>query len=197
MRIINAEFVKSIVAYEEANSDDLPEICFVGRSNVGKSSMINSLVARKIARTSSTPGATRAINIFKVYYESRGERNQVIFSDFPGFGYSRVSKAESQNWKRMIEGYILKNKQIKQIVWIFDIRREMDPLDAMLMNWFFENGLGFCFVLTKSDKEKQGDLVRKKRFFDDYLKGMPIFLYSSKTGLGKKELLSFISSTFE
>ena len=195
MKILNAEFVKSIVAYEGANNDCLPEICFIGRSNVGKSSMINNLVSRKIARTSSTPGATRTINIFKVYYESKCERNHIIFSDFPGFGYSKVSKAESQNWKRMIEGYILKNKQIKQIVWIFDIRREMDQLDAMLMEWFFDNELEFCFVLTKSDKEKQGDLVRKKRFFNDYLKRTPVFLYSSKTGQGKKELLSFISCT--
>jgi len=197
MRILNAEFVKSVVAPEKVNNDSLPELCFIGRSNVGKSSIINSLTGRKIARTSSTPGATRVINIFKIRYESDGEKKDVIFSDFPGFGYSKVSRTESQSWQRMIERYILKNKQIKKIIWLFDIRREMDKLDVMLMEWFFDNELKFCFVLAKSDKEKQGDLTKKKRFFDDYLKGIPIFLFSSKTGQGKNELLSFISSSLK
>ncbi len=192
MRILNAEFIKSIITFKNANADSLPEICFVGRSNVGKSSMINSLAGRKIARTSSTPGATRLINIFKVCYESEGEKKGIIFSDFPGFGYSKVSRAESQNWKKMIEEYMVKNNNIKKIVWLYDIRREIDPLDTMLVEWFFSNKLKFCLVLTKSDKEKQGNLARKKQFFSEYLKGVPIFLFSSKTGKGKKELLAFL-----
>ncbi len=192
MRVLNAEFTKSIVTFKQAIGDSMPEICFVGRSNVGKSSMINSLAGQKIARTSSTPGATRVINIFKAHYESEGERKDIIFSDFPGFGYSKVSRAESQNWKKMIEEYIMKNNNIKKIVWLFDIRREIDPLDTMLVEWFYNNKLKFCLVLTKSDKEKQGNLARKKQFFSEYLKGIPVFLFSSKTGKGKKELLTYI-----
>ncbi len=192
MRILNAEFIRSIVTFEKVSTDSLPEICFVGRSNVGKSSMINNLAGRKIARTSSTPGATRIINLFKAHYESEGERKDIIFSDFPGFGYSKVSRAESQNWKKMIEEYILKNNNIKKIVWLFDIRRKIDPLDTMLVEWFFDNKFKFCLVLTKSDKEKQSNIARKKQFFSEYLKGVPIFLFSSKTGKGKKELLTYI-----
>lgn len=192
MKIIGAEFLKSIGASGRPDNNDMPEICFIGRSNVGKSSAINSLVARKIARTGSTPGATRTINIFRIYYESEGKRGGIMFSDFPGFGFSKVSKAESQGWQRMIEGYILKNKRIRKIVWLFDARRQMDHLDMMLMEWLSGNNLDFCFVLTKSDKEKQGDLIRKKRFFNDYFKEIPVFLFSSKTGKGKNELVSYL-----
>jgi GTP-binding protein EngB required for normal cell division len=92
----------------------------------------------------------------------------------------------------MIEGYILKNRRIRKIVWLFDVRRQMDHLDMTLMEWLNDNNLDFFFVLTKSDKEKQGDLIRKKRFFDDYLKGIPVFLFSSKTGKGKNELVSYL-----
>jgi GTP-binding protein len=197
MRILNAEFVKSIGLTGEIEDDYMPEICFMGRSNVGKSSMINSLVMQKIARTSSTPGATRTINIFKVYYESQGEKKYVIFSDFPGFGFAKVSKAMSHSWKTMMERYVSNNKRIKKLIWLFDVRREIDYLDEMVMEWIFNNKLEFCLVLTKSDKEKQGDLARKKRFFNNYFKGNPVFLYSSKTGQGKKELLSYLMSAIE
>lgn len=194
MRILNAEFVKSIVVYEEEISDLLPEVCFIGRSNVGKSSMINSLVARKIARTSSTPGATKLINIFTISYESGMEKKTVRFSDFPGFGFSRVSRAVSQSWQAMIENYILKNKKIRTIIWLFDIRRKIDELDEMLVEWLLENNLNFCVVLTKCDKETQSAIAKKKRLFDGYLKNRHVFTYSSKTGLGKKEILSYMAN---
>jgi GTP-binding protein len=194
MRILNSEFVKSIVVYEEANSGPLPEVCFIGRSNVGKSSMINSLVARKIARTSSTPGATKLINIFTVYYESNMVKKSVCFSDFPGFGFSKVSRSVSKSWQAMIENYILKNRKIKTIIWLFDIRREIDELDEMLIEWLFENNLEFCVVLTKCDKETQSVIAKKKRLFDTYLKNRHVFTYSSKTGLGKREILSYMAN---
>ena len=197
MKILNAEFVKSIVVYEEASNDPLPEVCFIGRSNVGKSSMINSLVMRKIARTSSTPGATKLINLFSIYYESKEKKKSVLFSDFPGFGFSKVSRAVSQGWQAMIENYILKNKNIRTIIWLFDIRREIDELDEMLIEWLLENNLTFCVVLTKCDKETQGAIAKKKRLFDTYLKNRHIFTYSSKTGLGKREILSYMANTIE
>jgi GTP-binding protein len=197
MRILNAEFVKSIVVYEETNDDLLPEVCFIGRSNVGKSSMINSLVARKIARTSSTPGATKLINIFTITYESEMVKKSVCFSDFPGFGFSKVSRAVSQNWQTMIENYILRNKKIRTIIWLFDIRREIDELDEMLIEWLLENNLNFCVVLTKSDKETQSVIAKKKRLFETYLKNRHVFTYSSKTGLGKKEILSYMVNAIE
>jgi GTP-binding protein len=197
MKILNAEFVKSIVVYEEANNDPLPEVCFIGRSNVGKSSMINNLVMRKVARTSSTPGATKLINIFNIYYESKKEKKSVLFSDFPGFGFSKVSRTVSRSWQAMIENYILKNKKIRTIIWLFDIRREIDELDEMLIEWLLGNNLKFCVVLTKCDKETQGAIVKKKRLFDAYLKNRQVFTYSSKTGLGKGEILSYMANSIE
>jgi GTP-binding protein len=197
MRILNAEFVKSIAVYEEANNDALPEVCFIGRSNVGKSSMINSLVMRRVARTSSTPGATKLINIFTISYESKMVRKSVCFSDFPGFGFSKVSRSVSKSWRAMIETYILKNKRIRTIIWLFDIRRELDELDEMLVEWLLENNLNFCVVLTKCDKETQGIIAKKKRFFDAYLKKRQVFTFSSKTGLGKREILSYMANAIE
>jgi len=195
MKILNAEFVRSIADARVLGPESVPEFCFIGRSNVGKSSLINNLVARKIARTSSTPGATRLINIFDVHYESMGERRHMVFSDFPGFGFSKVSRSVSRNWKSMIEGYVLKNKNIRRIIWLFDVRREMDDLDQTLLEWLLNNGFEFYFVLTKSDKDKQGNVAAKRKFFNEYFKGIPVLLYSSKTGQGKNELLSAIENT--
>lgn len=192
LRIVHAEFQKSVTAYSESAGSGIPEICFIGRSNVGKSSAINAIVGRKIARTSSTPGATRAVNLFDIIYGDRVTKKKALFSDFPGFGYSKVSKEESRRWQHLIESYILLNKDIRQIVWLFDIRREMDELDSMLFEWLTSNGLNFCFVLTKSDKETQSFVSKKKKSLEVSLKGTPVFTLSSKTGKGKLQLLSFL-----
>jgi len=97
----------------------------------------------------------------------------------------------------MIENYILKNKKIRTIIWLFDIRREIDELDEMLIEWLLENNLKFCVVLTKCDKETQSAIAKKKRLFDTYLKNRPVFTYSSKTGLGKREILSYMANAIE
>lgn len=192
MRIIGAEFVKSVSVVDTSQDVDLPEICFIGRSNVGKSSMINSLVMRRIARTSSTPGATRLINLFRVFCDVKGTRKKIVFSDFPGYGFSKVSKAVSQGWQAMIENYILNDKRIKSIVWLFDIRRDMDDLDRMLLEWLTINQLNVCFVLTKCDKEPQGVIARKKQLFSRYFKETPVIACSSKTGRGRSELIAYL-----
>jgi len=170
----------------------MPEICFIGRSNVGKSSLINALVAQRVARTSSRPGATRMINIYKVLYESLGKRNWIIFSDFPGFGYAKVSRSMAQGWQKMVEGYLSKNDRIKRIVWLLDVRREPDNLDQMLVEWLFSKGLPFTPVLTKVDKETQGNIVKKSRSFERFIDGKRPHLFSSRTGYGKKELLAHL-----
>ncbi len=193
MRIIDARYIKSVRAAKDAEVGDLPEICFVGRSNVGKSSLINALAAQRVARTSSRPGATRMINIYKVLYESRGRRGWVIFSDFPGFGYARVSREMAREWRRMVEGYLLTNDRIRRIVWLFDVRRDPDNLDSMLVEWFLAKRLPFSPVLTKVDKETQGNIARKRRSFEAFLNGARAHLFSSRTGHGKKELLLHIS----
>ncbi len=192
MRIIDARYLKSVRTPEDAEVGELPEICFVGRSNVGKSSLINALAAQRVARTSSRPGATKMINIYKVLYESKGRRDWVIFSDFPGFGYARVSREMARDWRRMVEGYLLTNDRIRRVIWLFDVRRDPDDLDRMLVEWFIAKGLPFSPVLTKVDKETQGNIARKRRSFEAFVDGARAHLFSSRTGYGKKELLIHI-----
>jgi len=194
MRIVDARFLKSVDRYEGKGREPLPEICFIGRSNVGKSSMINTLVARKVARTSSIPGATRLINLYQVDYEFEGLKKSLIVSDFPGFGYARVPKEMREGWQQMIEAYIEDNRAITQIIWVFDVRREMDPLDEMLLEWLSANGIGFRLVLTKIDRETRSAVAQKKiRFQSVTGEGNPPLLFSAKDGQGKHELLSHIA----
>jgi GTP-binding protein len=196
MRIIESEFLKSVTALDQTKGLKGPEICFVGRSNVGKSSLINSLAARKIARTSSTPGATRLINLYRIKYEAGGAKKEAIFSDFPGFGYSKVAKTVYENWQRMIESYVTGNDRISRIVWAFDVRRDMDPLDDMLLKWFDDNNLPFALVLTKIDKEGRGRSLQKRQTLLRAFGDREILLYSSKDGHGRKELLAHLGDSF-
>jgi GTP-binding protein len=192
MRIIDARFLKSLTKAGDRKGISLPEICFVGRSNVGKSSLLNALVARKIARTGSTPGATRLINLYGVRSESNGRRNEMIFSDFPGFGYSKVSKGIYENWQAMVEGYMIGNEWIRRVFWAFDIRRSFDDLDRMLLEWLNDNGLAFSLVLTKADKEGRDGQARALLSFQRLLGMEDVFLFSAKDGSGRKELLAHI-----
>ena len=192
MRIIDAKYVKSVSSPGEVESDVMAEICFVGRSNVGKSSLINAIVTQRVARTSSRPGATRMINIYKVLCESQGKRDWVIFSDFPGFGYAKVSRDMALNWQKMVEAYLPGNDRIKRIIWLLDVRREFDDLDQMLVEWFLSERLPFTPVLTKVDKETQGNIARKMRSYERFFNGEKGLLFSSRTGYGKKELLAHL-----
>lgn len=192
VRILNAKYLKSVTSPDRSLKGNMAEIAFVGRSNVGKSSMINSLVMRKIAKTSSTPGATRLINLYLIEFEHGGVRQKAIFSDFPGFGYAKVSKSTQQGWQKMIEGYIEGDKEIKRIIWVYDVRREPDDLDVMLLQWFFDRDLPFSVALTKTDKESRGFAANKKKLFGQYVKKGGILTFSAKTGEGRKELLAHI-----
>jgi len=192
MRIIDASFLKSLTRVGDRKGISLPEICFVGRSNVGKSSLLNALVARKIARTGSTPGATRLINLYGVRSESEGRRKEMVFSDFPGFGYSKVSKGVYENWQAMVEGYIIGNEWIRRVLWAFDIRRSFDDLDRMLLEWLRDNGLAFSLILTKADKEGRGGQARARLSFQRLLGMEEVFLFSAKDGSGRKELLAHV-----
>jgi GTP-binding protein len=197
MKILSAEYVKGTLELENRGMSNIPEVCFIGRSNVGKSSMINTLVMKKVARTSSTPGATRMVNLYKIFYEFKGIKKWVLFSDFPGFGYSKVSKGTYMSWKKIIERYIMENKFIRRLIWIFDVRRDMDALDEMLMEWIKDRGIDFTLVLTKIDKESRQNVAKKREMFGKVFRNNSIFVFSSKDGYGRKELLSHIFSIIE
>lgn len=197
MKILKTEFLKSIYYVNNIDKNIMPEIAFIGRSNVGKSSTINRLMMRKIARTSSTPGRTRAINLYRVDYEFKNSRKTFCISDFPGFGYSKVSREVYQGWQHMIEGYIVQNKHIKRIIWLFDVRRELDDLDNMLIEWLKDNHLPFSFVITKTDKATRNEIAYKKTQFSKLFGQENVFDFSAKSGDGSKALLSHILTVVE
>ena len=166
--------------------DQYREVAFLGRSNVGKSSLINKLVNRKsLARSSSMPGKTRELNYYII-------NKQYYFVDLPGYGYAKVSKQEHSRWQHMIEDYILSNPLIKRIIWLRDVRRDFDSLDEMFLDWVHVNNLPVSLVLTKIDKATQGEIAGAKAALQQGRGIDGILVFSSKNGLGKSTLASHI-----
>jgi GTP-binding protein len=192
MRIIDASFARSVTEIGQRKLISLPEVCFFGRSNVGKSSLLNTLAARKIAKTGGTPGVTRLINLYTIVWERGGRRGSALFSDFPGFGYSKVSRNLYEGWQAMVESYMAGNEWVRRALWVFDIRRTFDRLDMMLLDWLRAHRLEFSLVLTKADKEARGVSLQKKQAFQTLLGREEVFLFSAKDGYGKRELLLHI-----
>ena len=150
LKINGIEFIISAVAPSQFPASDLPEIAFVGRSNVGKSSLLNSLVNRRnLARISSTPGKTRQINFFQI-------NKRFHFVDLPGYGYAKVSKVERESWRKIIEAYLVERRQLKLVVSLIDIRHDPTALDVDLINWLESIEREYIIVLTKGDKVKKG-----------------------------------------
>ncbi len=170
------------------------ELAFVGRSNVGKSSLINSLLNRKkLVKTSQTPGKTQEINFFKV-------NGDFIFADLPGYGFAKVPPAVQKRWKKMIEEYLLNRETLLAVVFIIDMRRNPSPLDLDLKNWLEACDVDYILVGTKADKLSQTELKKQGRKLNDaYFGGEEgeLLIYSSKNGRGRKELWSVITALME
>ena len=171
---------------EAGRVPDLPRVVFVGRSNVGKSSLINSLVGRKkLAHTSSTPGRTRAINLFNI-------NNQWIFADLPGYGYARASKQIRAAWQRLIGSFLKLDGRIKLAILIVDSRRRPASLDAMMREYLDAYEIPIQVVATKIDKVRSS---HRPGFLEQIERAMEInrlIAYSSRTGEGKRELWRII-----
>ena len=145
MRYDKAEFKSAYGTFSQLPESDLPEIAFAGRSNVGKSSLLNKLFMRKsLARVSSVPGKTVTINFYDV--------DGVNFVDLPGYGYAKVAKTEKQRWAEMMEGYFKSSRNIRLVVQLVDMRREPTEDDYLMMDFLKESGIPFVVVATKSDK---------------------------------------------
>ena len=152
MNVNNVELLAVTAKKEQYPETDFPEIAFVGKSNVGKSSLINCMINRKsLARTSSSPGKTRTINFYNV-------ENTLLFVDLPGYGYARASKSEIEKWGKMIEEYLLKREQLKSIIMLIDIRHEPSANDKMMYDWLKHYGYKIIIVATKSDKLKRSQI---------------------------------------
>ncbi len=182
---MQVSFLKSATRPEQFPPSDRPEVAFAGRSNVGKSSLINRLVnSRKLARTSTRPGRTRSINFF-----SFGKA--LYLTDLPGYGYAGISIKVRQDWKKLVEIYLKKRVNLKAVVVIIDIRRELGEGDLDLLNWLKAFRIKSIIVLTKVDKlsrsqvNRQIDLISNQLLKESF--DQPI-LFSAKTGQGRKEL---------
>ena len=146
MIIKDAEFVISLGKNSKFFNETLPEVAFVGRSNVGKSSLINFLVNRKgLAKTGATPGRTRLINYFKI-------NNAFYLVDLPGYGFAKGSKQEQQEWKKLIEAYFQNSKQLKLVCVLLDIRRDVSELDMQMISYLYSYSIPFIVIITKADK---------------------------------------------
>jgi len=189
MKITSAEFVKSAVWPNQYPPGILPEIAFVGRSNVGKSSLINALVGRRsLAKTSNTPGRTQLINFFAV-------NNRLFFVDLPGYGFAKVPQSVKKNWGEMIETYLRERRNLALVIFILDIRRDPGREDLSLRDWLEHYRIPYAAILTKSDKLSNQKALQQKKLIEKTMgKGASgnAVLFSAKTGKGTEELWQFI-----
>ena len=191
MKIYSAEFVVSNTAVDKCPKDRIPEYAFIGRSNVGKSSLINMLMERRhLAKTSSTPGKTQLINHFKI-------NNSWYLVDLPGYGYARVSKKKKATFQKYIENYFLQRKQLVCSFVLIDCRHDPQKIDLDFMQFLGENFIPFSIIFTKADKltpaklEKQLNGYKTKLL--EYWEELPTsFITSSSSGLGRDEFLNYI-----
>ena len=194
MNITKAEFISSSPNVDMCPKDSIPEYAFIGRSNVGKSSLINMLVERKkLAKTSSTPGKTRLINHFKI-------NDQWFLADLPGYGYAKVSKKDRDSFARMIEQYATHRSNLVCFFVLVDARHKPQQLDLDFIEWLGDSNLPFVIVLTKVDKvsqkEKSANLKLLKEKLSQAWDELPLIFESSAVkAKGKSEILEFISET--
>lgn len=183
MKILSAEFVISAAAPKQFPIDSRPQIAFAGRSNVGKSSIINTLLHRRnLVKASVTPGKTQLINFFVV-------NEGFYFVDLPGYGFARVPRAVTDAWAPMIEGYLKGAQGLRAVVVLLDARREPDERDQRLIDWLRQYDIPVIYALTKADKLNRREAERAQRDIHARM-GMeaPLLLTSAKAGLGIKEL---------
>ena len=188
MKVTSAEFIKS--AFEEADwpRDVIPEIAFLGRSNVGKSSLINSLLGLKgLARTSSTPGRTQALNFFLI-------NNGFRFVDLPGYGFARLPQAVRNRWQKLATDYLAKRRQLVLSIHIVDSRHKPAALDLQLHEWLEHYQKPHIIVATKSDKLSQNELRRNVESARSLLTNDQVLSYSATTGRGRAEIWRVIEA---
>lgn len=194
MLIKSAIFEKSSQRWQDCPDDKIPEYAFIGRSNVGKSSLINAVTNHKdLAKTSQTPGKTQLINHFRI-------NNDWFLTDLPGYGYAKVSKSQRQVFEKLITGYILNRKNLVNLFTLIDIRHTPQKIDLEFLEWCGENGVPFSIIFTKEDKMKPNAAksnVEKysQRLLETWEELPPMFITSAEKKTGTDAILDFIEQT--
>ena len=194
MKIKEASFVGSFVKPEQFPDEMMPEIALAGRSNVGKSSLINTLLGRKkLAKTSGTPGKTRTINFYRI-------NQNFFFVDLPGYGYAKVSKKERDSWGKMIENYLTKRENLREVVLLVDIRHDPSEDDRIMYEWIRHQGFGHLVVATKADKLSRSRQMQQMRRIKTKL-AMPdssvILPFSALKKTGTEEVWELLETHLE
>ena len=196
MEIISSRYIISSPGYKDCPTADKPEYAFIGRSNVGKSSLINMLTGKQnLAKISNTPGKTKLINHFEIISSDKKKWN---IADLPGYGYATVSQTARNNWSNMIESYIRKRENLVCLFVLIDSRHEPQPIDLEFINKLGEWQSPFVLVFTKIDKNKPGATARNLDAFLTAMAGSweqppPYFLTSATKKTGRKPLLDYIN----
>ena len=185
---VTTKFIKSAADVEHFPAPGPPEIAFLGRSNVGKSSLINSLLSAKVAHVSSTPGRTRTINFFGIYTSPKQLQPAMIFSDLPGYGYARISREISAEWPKFIEPYLADRQTLKLCISLIDANVPPQASDQQLIEWLKDAGRDFLVIATKSDRLSGNKLSNALSMLRREHQIKTILPYSSKTGAGYAEL---------
>lgn len=192
MKSFYAKFLRPATSAEQFPPEGAPEIAFLGRSNVGKSSLINALVGEKAARVSSTPGRTRAINFFALgeapWGEKPGQRTRLVFADLPGYGYAKLSKSVTAEWPNFIEPYLRKRATLALCVCLVDATIPPKATDAQLLEFLESAGRATVVVGTKADRLSGNGRVKALRELGAAYGGERLLLVSAKTGMGMGEL---------
>ena len=193
--IIRAEYVASAVKESQFPAGDEPEVAFIGRSNVGKSSLINSLCRHNgLARTSGEPGKTRTVNFFRVWFKREdGLRRSLFLVDLPGYGYAKRSKSERQDLLDWTQSYFRSSKRLRLVVQLLDVRRELQPIDMTVHRWLLDEGLTVQPVATKIDtlsRSAVGSALKALRTGLGMSVDAPLLGYSALTPSGRSELLA-------
>ena len=189
MNVNNVSLAAVAVKAAQYPQETMPEVAFAGKSNVGKSSLINTMINRKaLARTSQNPGKTRTINFYNV-------ENKLYFVDLPGYGYAKAPKSEIAKWGKMIEDYLIKRDSLRAIIMLVDIRHEPGANDKMMYEWLKHYGHKIIVVATKSDKLNRSQIPKHKKMLSEALsleKGDILIPFSSESKNGKEELWNII-----
>lgn len=186
MRVLS-KFVAAATDVAHFPATNTPEVAFLGRSNVGKSSVINSLVGTKLARTSSTPGRTRSINFFEIRWPGRPHA-ELVFVDLPGYGYAKISREISQEWPKFIEPYLAGRPNLALCLALIDVNVPPQESDRQLLDFLSASGREFLLVGTKSDRLSNNQLQNALRKLGEQYPSAGMLAFSAKTGAGRDDL---------